>query len=89
MGSISSAWNDHELMQIDDTLSCHSSTPKSEVIAFIEKYIGQTIVLHYENNLYPTWGDDDTRDIFLDDEGMKLALVIIEKHYIHGAWLKK
>lgn len=69
-------------------LSCHSSTKKEEVIDFIKKLVGKRIVLHYEGNTYDRWGDDYFTEIFLDDEGLEVAIDMIKKHYIHGAWEK-
>lgn len=65
-------------------IQCHSSTPKSEVIAFINAHAGQKIKLHYESNMYPYWGDDHIVEILLDEAGLKDALNTVAKYYIHG-----
>lgn len=47
-----------------------------------------TIKLHYETNLYSFWGDDDIKEIVLDEEGIDVALKIIAAHYIHSIEIK-
>lgn len=70
-----------------DELSCHSSTPKEDVIAFCEKHKGEIVVLHWEENR-AQWGYDDFTDYMLDDHGMKDIIQTINNHYIHGIWTK-
>lgn len=44
---------------IMEKIDCHSSTPKQDLIDFVKKHKGKKINIHYENNIYDRWGDDD------------------------------
>lgn len=66
-------------------IDCHSCTKKEELKNFVEKHKGKKIEIHYENNIYDSWGDDDffTYDTS-DEKHYKELIETIEQHYIHG-----
>lgn len=68
-----------------DKIECHSSTTKQDLIDFVERHKGKKINIHYENNIYNSWGDDDvfTYDTSLERH-YKEILETIATHYIHG-----
>lgn len=66
------------------SLNCTASTKKKEVLDFCNKHKGKIIVLHYENNMYGTFCDDDIQK-FSPDKFEEL-IKIVNKHYIHGVW---
>jgi len=63
---------------------------KEDALKFAKDNAGKKIELHYECNLYPTWGDDD---IFVYDTNKYKNLLelmnMIKTHYIHGIKLIK
>lgn len=71
-----------------DQLNCHSGTHLEEIESFVKSYKNHHITIHYENNIYDTWGDDELIDIYLDDNGMEEALEIIRLYYIHNIFIK-
>lgn len=62
---------------------CHSGTTKEEILGFLNENAGSNAILHYEENMYPTWGDDHDVTLVLDEKGMKIAHSYVETHYIH------
>ena len=66
-------------------IKCHGGTKKEELRQFVLRNKGKKFELHYENNLYPGWGDDD---IYTYDtskiKNFKELLSIINTHYIHN-----
>lgn len=68
-----------------EELQCHSGTKKQEVLDFVEAHKGKTLKLHYENNIYGRWGDDDFGDYDTSDKQVYESLLcMIDTHYIHG-----
>lgn len=63
--------------------SCHSSTSKEVVIAFLNENKGNLVNIYYELNGYPVWGYDDDINVLLDDEGIVAAIECVKRHYIH------
>lgn len=60
-----------------EKIDCHSSTPKQDLIYFVECNKGKVISLH--------WGDDDITEY--DTSIPELYIQILESiknHYIHG-----
>lgn len=51
-------------------LSCHSGTSYSEIWEFINQHLGKTVRFHYEEKGYMTWGNDEVKDIILNEEGI-------------------
>ena len=68
-----------------EELNCHSGTKKQEVFDFVEAHKGKTLKLHYENNIYERWGDDDFYDYDTSyQKDYERLLQMIATHYIHG-----
>ena len=68
-----------------EKIDCHSSTPKQDLIDFVERNKGSKINIHFECNIYSGWGDD--MDLTYDtsiEKYYKEILNTIEIHYIHG-----
>jgi len=71
-------------------IDCHSSTPKQDLIDFVNKNIGSIIVLHWEGNIHDGWGDDDFTEYDTSKEwGYDQLLHSIDTHYIHGIKVKE
>lgn len=66
------------------TLDCHTGTKKEEIIQFVKQNKGKSVIIHYEYNIIPSWGDDEeTLIVILTEADMQKALNLIETHYIH------
>lgn len=66
-------------------IDCHSSTPKKDLIDFVEHNKGKVISLHSELNGYNNWGNDDITEY--DTSVPELYIQILESiknNYIHG-----
>mgnify|MGYP003526598758 FL=1 len=71
-----------------DKINCHGSTPKQDLIDFVNKHKGKKINLHYENNLYDRWGDDDDYTYDTSQEEYYIGIInTIKTHYIHNITL--
>lgn len=70
-------------------IECHSSTPKQDLIDFVNIHRGKIIILHWESNMYDTWGDDDfTEYDTSNDEKFNSIVETIKTHFIHNIWVK-
>lgn len=68
-----------------EKIDCHSSTPKQDLIDFVELNKGKVISLHSELDGYNNWGNDDIKEY--DTSVPELYIHILESiknHYIHG-----
>lgn len=68
-----------------EKIDCHSSTPKQDLIDFVERNKGKVISLHSELDGYDNWGNDDITEY--DTSVPELYIQILESiknHYIHG-----
>lgn len=71
-------------------IECHSSTPKQDLIDFVNLHRGKIIMLHWEGNMYPSWGDDDFTEYDTSKhEKFNQIIKSIEIHYIHNIWVVK
>lgn len=67
-----------------DKIDCHSSTPKEELVEFVNKHKGKKIEIHYETNIGVGWDDDFFTYDTSGEKHYNEILDTIKTSYIHG-----